>query len=597
MADAKFPIKKFWEFCAALRIDSKELGEITLAPKNLLGTQTYFVEQVAKGIDEGCHNFVILKGRQLGVTTICIALDLFWAFKYSGMSGSLITHDEETREMFRATIQMYMDGLPDKWKVPIDRHNRTQLVLKNRSRFAYQVAGTRKNTKLGKGKALTFAHCTEASEYGDEEGLASLEASFAEENPNRLFIYESTAQGYNQYYDIWENAKAASSQRAIFIGWWRNQFYRKKKNTQEYKVYWDGRLSPEERKWTTSIKKLYDFDVDDEQIAWWRWNMNEKTRDEQLMFQNFPPTEDYAFIKTGSNFFSASRINDEYKVAIKIPHKNFRFVLRDSFEDTELAECSDRLANLKIWDLPKPGGHYVIGADPAYGSSEWADRFCASVYRCYADGMEQVAEFNTADCSPYQFAWVICYLAGAYMMNERSTCMLNLEINGPGQAVLTEMNQLKRVAANSPTTSSRGILNVVANIQNFMYKRQDSFGAPSAYHTQTNTREKERMFNCFKDGFERGMIKVKSPGCIDEMKNIVREDGFLGAPGRGKDDRIVASGLATVTWIDYVRIRMVQQGLSREQCMRNEASGQQGAAGKTVETYLRGIGIGQSAVR
>jgi len=321
--------------------------------------------------------------------------------------------------------------------------------------------------------------------------------------------------------------------------------------------------------------------------------MSEKTRDEQLMYQNFPPTEDYAFIMSGSNFFNNARVTDEYKKAIKIPANNFRFVLRENFEDTELNQCSEKMQNLKIWEFPKAGAHYVIGADPAYGSSEWADRFCASVYRCYADGMEQVAEFNTPDCSPFQFAWVICYLAGAYMMNDKSTCMLNLEINGPGQAVLTEMNQLKRVAANTQTSAARGVFNIVANIQNFMYKRQDSFGAPSAYHTMTNTKEKERMFGMFKDGFERGMITVKSSGCIDEMKGIVREDGFLGAPGRGKDDRIVASGLATVTWLDYVRLRLVQTGQTKAQCIRNESAGEQGAAQKTVSNYLKGVGLGQ----
>ena len=588
-----FSITNFWKFCSDLKIDTKELGEITLNPKSLMGTQRYFIEEIARGINEGCHEFVVLKGRQLGITTICIALDLYWSFKHKGMSGSLVTHDEETKEMFRSTIEMYMDGLPTKWKVPVVTHNRAQLVLQNRSRFAYQVAGTRKNSKLGKGKALTFLHATEVSEYGDEEGMASLQASLAETNPERLFIYETTAQGYNSFYDMWDSAKDAKSKRAIFIGWWRNQFYRKGKDTMEYRVYWDGKLSPEERKWTRAIKALYGVDIDDEQIAWWRWNLNEKTRDETLMYQNFPPTEDYAFVKSGSNFFNAARINDEFKIAIKNKPSDFRFILRENFEDTELTACGEKLANLKIWQFPKPGAHYVIGADPAYGSSEWADRFCATVYRCYADGMEQVAEFNTADCSTYQFAWVICYLAGAYMMNEKSTCMLNLEINGPGQAVWQEMINLKRVAANSTSSAARGVFNVVANIQNFMFKRPDSFGAPSAYHTMTNAREKERMFNCFKDGFERGMIRVKSAGCIDEMKNIVRDDGFLGAPGRGKDDRIVASGLATVTWIDFVRIRMVQMGLTMAKSIENDGGDTRTPMNRTVENYLKGIGVAQ----
>lgn len=587
----KFSISNFWSFCSALKIDSKEFGEISLSPANLLGTQRYFIEEVARGINEGCHHFVVLKGRQQGISTICIALDLYWCFKNKGMSGSMVTHTEESREMFRATIELYMAGLPDKWKVPVEKHNRTHLVLKNRSRFSYQVAGTRKNTKLGKGQALTYLHATEVSEFGDEEGMASLEASLAEENPNRLFIFESTAQGMNHYVDMWDNAKSAQSQRAIFIGWWRNQLYVKKKGSPEYRVYWDGKLTPEERKWTSAVKKLYDFEITDEQIAWWRWNMNEKTRDEQLMLQNHPPTEDYAFIMSGSNYFNTSRITDEYKVATKYPVSNFRFVLRDAFENTEISQCSEKMQNLKIWDFPEPGGHYVIGADPAYGSSEWADRFCAVVYRCYADGMDMVAEFNTPDCSPYQFAWVICYLAGAYMTKPNSSCMVNLELNGPGGAVLTEMNQLKRVAANTSTGEARGLLNIVSNIQNFMYKRQDTFGAPSAYHTITNAREKERMFGCFKDGFERGMIKVKSPGCIDEMKNIVREDGSIGAPGRGKDDRIVASGLATVAWIDFVRLKLVQMGKTRAASagVTDDKSGAQ----KTVENYLRGVGLGK----
>ena len=47
-----------------------------------------------------------------------------------------------------------------------------------------------------------------------------------------------------------------------------------------------------------------------------------------------------------------------------------------------------------------------VGADPAYGSSDWADRFCIQVYRCYADGLDRVAEFATSELNTYQFAWV-----------------------------------------------------------------------------------------------------------------------------------------------------------------------------------------------
>ena len=56
--------------------------------------------------------------------------------------------------------------------------------------------------------------------------------------------------------------------------------------------------------------------------------------------------------------------------------------------------------------------------------------------------MEQVAAFATSELNTYQFAWVIAHLAGAY---KNST--LNLEVNGPGQAVINELKNLKRQAA------------------------------------------------------------------------------------------------------------------------------------------------------
>ena len=585
---SKFNLPNFWKFCSALRVDTKELGLTTLAPDVLLGTQRYFIEEVSKGLEDGIHTFVVLKGRQLGLTTICLALDLYWLFLHEGMSGSMVTHDEETRDMFRSTLAMYMEGLPNAFKQPLVTHNRSQLTLKNRSRFAYQVAGSRKNTKLGKGKALTFLHATECSEYGDEEGLASLEASLAEQNPNRLFVWETTAQGYNAFFDMWEDAKESRVKKAIFIGWWRNQFYRKKKGSIEYDVYYDGRLQPEEKKWVRQVKQLYDFDIDDEQIAWWRWAMAEKSRDETLHYQNYPPTEDYAFVLSGSQFFNAARINDEYKRAAKFDFHNYRFVLREAFEDTDILECGEKNGNLKIWEFPRSQGHYVIGADPAYGSSEWADRFCVSVWRCYADGMDQVAEFNTPDCSTFQFAWVMIYLAASYI-NGGGSVMLNLEINGPGQAVWQEIQNLKRTAVNQPGGEGHKLYSVIANIQNYLYKRLDSFGAPSAFHWKTTTDTKERAFNLIKDCFERGIMLVKSKELIDEMKNVIRDEGTIGAPGRGKDDRVVAAALAAVAWADYVRMRMIQQGMTKATVQSRDSK--QNGDSINVSGFLKQIGL------
>ena len=109
----------------------------------LLGTQRFVMEQIGKGLEEGKHFFVILKGRQLGITTISLALDLYWHFINPGFQGTLTTDTEENRDVFRTTLGMYMDGLPPEYKIPLLTHNRNQMVLKNRSRLFYQVAGIR----------------------------------------------------------------------------------------------------------------------------------------------------------------------------------------------------------------------------------------------------------------------------------------------------------------------------------------------------------------------------------------------------------------------------------------------------------------------
>jgi hypothetical protein len=100
----------FYKFCSELKIETKEQGLRKM--NNLLGTQTYVMDEIAKGLEDDIHFFVILKGRQLGITTISLALDLYWHFTHPGLQGTLTTDTEENRDMFRSTLAMYMEGLP-----------------------------------------------------------------------------------------------------------------------------------------------------------------------------------------------------------------------------------------------------------------------------------------------------------------------------------------------------------------------------------------------------------------------------------------------------------------------------------------------------
>ena len=584
----KFNLKQFYAFCAQLKIETKEQGLRKM--DTLLGTQTYVMDEIAKGLDENIHMFIILKGRQLGITTISLALDLYWQFIHPGWQGTLVSDTEENRDMFRSTLAMYMDGLPKEYKIPLIAHNRNQLVLKNRSRIFYQIAGNK--SRLGQGKAITYLHGTETASWGNEEGLASLIASLAETNPNRLYIFESTAQGFNMFHEMYTTAKRARTQRAIFCGWWRNQFYSVGADTDIYKVYWDGKLNVEEKEWTRDIKKLYGVEINSRQMAWWRWKLHEGIKDDSLMYQEFPPTEDYAFVMTGTSFFSNSRCTDAMKISKKIECDYYRYSMGSDFKDTDCIKSTERMATLKIWEEPVDTAYYVIGADPAYGSSDWADRFCIQVFRAYADGLEQVAEFATAELNTYQFAWVIAHLAGAY---KNST--LNLEVNGPGQAVINELRNLKRQASMLKGNVGRDLLDVLSHMQNYIWRRNDAMGTLSAsIGWVTTTQTKERMLTYMKDYFERGMMAIYSGDTLEEMKTMIRDGGSIEASGRNKDDRVVATALAAAAFAEQVQPRLIQMGHTRDLSRKLEPdnSPEGFAVNRNVGDYLKRIGLNEN---
>ena len=583
----KFDLKHFYKFCHQLKIETKEKGLVRM--DQLLGTQTYVMNEVAKGLENDIHFFVVLKGRQLGITTISLALDLYWHFIHPGLQGTLVTDTEENRDMFRGTLGMYLDSLPNEYKIPMLTHNRNALTLRNRSRLFYQVAGLRAKGSLGRGKGITFLHGTETSSWGDEEGLASLLASLAETNPLRYYMFESTARGFNMFHEMYVTAKKARTQKAIFCGWWHNQFYSADPASEVYKVYWDGKLTSEEKEWVKDIKKLYNVEINSRQIAWWRWKMLEGIKDESLMYQEFPPTEDYAFIMTGSSFFSSSRCTDAMKEARKQSYDSYRYIMGANFEDTEVVKSRDAVATLKVWEEPIDTAYYVIGADPAYGSSDWADRFCIAVYRCYADGLEQVAEFTTSELNTYQFAWVIAHLAGAY---KNST--LNLEVNGPGQAVINEIRNLKRQAAAMPSEQKgRALMDVLSHMQNYIWRKNDTMsGISTSIGWLTTQASKERMLSYFKDYFERQMLIVKSPDLLEEMKTIVRDGGSISAPGRGKDDRVIASALAAAAYAEQVQPRLIAMRITKNVSQSQEShTPEELSVGKNVSTYLKNIGL------
>jgi len=583
-----FDRAEFDLFCRNLRIDSKEFGTV---PLKLLGTQKYFLDQIVLGLAKDIHWFNVLKARQLGISTVAWALDLYWLFKYPGLRGTLVTHDDETREECRANITSYMDSLPDEFNIPARVHNRNMLDLMNRSRFSYQVAGTKKSGKLGRGKGINFCHATEVSSYGDEDSVDSLLASLAESFSHRLYVFESTARGFNLWYDMYEESKNSLSEMAIFIGWWRNELYRVEKTSDVFEVYGMEDPTPHEREWIDGVKKTYDVEIQPEQLAWARWKLYEKHRgNETSFYQEFPPLEDYAWQMSGSKFFSNRKLT-ETKILLdreQPPAAYYRYVLGPTFDMTSMIPASPYQCQLTVWQDPDPLGVYAIAGDPAYGSSTESDRFCVQVFKCFADGIEQVAEFCTTECTTYAFAWILAHLAGAYRDS-----MVMLEINGPGKAVWDEFLRIQQTGGYSTAAQANaGLMEVVGNIRNYLYHRNDSLSGNFAYHWKMTNELKESIMNKLRDAYERGVFEIRSGPLLEEMKTITNEDGQIGAgSSRQKDDRVIAAALAVETWQSgllpdlYERHWTRAEHFARSEAMRSNGSVLQAHIGDWLQKF------------
>lgn len=597
----KFPLDHFLKFCRALRVDTKEAGIVRLGD-HLLGTQQWVLREIVKGIENGTHEFQILKARQLGISTIMLALDLYWLFSHRGMTGALITHDEPARDQFRATLQMYYDGLEPDWKQPIVQNNRNQLVLRTGTRMSYRVAGTRGKGggSLGRSAALSFLHATEIGFWGDPEGLASLRSSLAEKNPDRLYVWESTANGFNHWYDMWLDAENSVSARRIFVSWWANEMYRADRGGPIWLSYWGrtGRPTQDEKTWAREVKRLYGVPIDDEQFAWYRWLAAEKVTDEMMRMQEFPHTEFDAFISSGSQFFGAGPIGEAVKATRKENGTAYRLQTGSDVRQTNLMPLTTagakRSANLWVYEEPDPAGVYVVGADPSYGSSENADRSVASVWRCYGDRIVQVAEFVDAAIATYQFAWVIVYLSGAYGSrgNGGGTSMLNLEVNGPGTAVLNEIQNMKKQRYQEASRGDRSLMDVMGNMSDYLYRKYDSiYGSMSALHTVTTFQMKERMMNVYRDYFERGMLVPRSHELVEEMKSVVRDEGSApAAPSGQHDDRVIAACLACLAYNDALRQSLLSRGFNYDYVHKEVKETMEEPIARSVQKFMREIG-------
>jgi hypothetical protein len=595
---APFPLERYQQFRSHLRIQSRDVG---LVPFRLLGTQRYILESLVDGLRAGITTYYILKARQIGCTTLFLSIDMFWAFEHPGLLGTFVIHKEEAKDDWRQTIDNFyaciprvarIDGRDVRMKPDLERHNRNILSFSNGSRFRYLVAGTGENRRggLGRSGAVNYVHGTEAAFYGSADDLKAFKSSMSSIYPHRLQIWESTANGFNHFEAAYQAAKDNPATRVMFVGWWRDERNAFPVGHPLYKLYCpDCSLTNFERSRVRAVRGQYGFEISMPQLAWYRWKLREEFGDdESMMLQEFPFTDEDSFQATGSKYFSGPVLTAASVAARKVAFTTWRYRIDSTvrrWQDLRVHGVNDVRGELKIWEQSSRYGHYVASCDPAYGSSDAADRTVIQVWRGFAECLVQVAEFCTPVVSTYQCAWVLAHLAGFYGQLD---CGVILEITGPGMAVWQELQRLQDEFRNiRPEDDREDVRNLFRHMKHYLYRRADSMAGDLAYQWRMTEDLKRGVMAKLKDAMELGRIVPRSVPLIEEMRHVVNDDGYIAAEGGYKDDRVIAAALALEYYRAWLARRLMNQGLTRERSHGIEVHGGEKPMDILMREYLR----------
>jgi hypothetical protein len=564
-----------YHLLSAVEIDTKEQGRIHVEP---WPSQRLVIDGVCDAINNGIHEVIVLKCRQVAITTVCSVIELFWALANPGTQGAIIADRTDNLERLRRIFASLLQTLPPAWRGAeheIIQNNRTGLAFKNRSVIDLLAAGN--NADLGASRALNMMHATECSLWRNLAGVESLKASLARQNPNRLYLWESVANGFNWFYNHWQQAKQDRHMRAIFVGFWSNPTYSLPKDDPDYRIYWDGSLTDDELTRARYVRQNYGVTITPQQIAWWR--RESEYRAEEYMLRHYPWHEVECFIASGTGFFPAKRTLElGEQLAAGVPYKGYRYIFEEDFLRSRIEPTTDaNEAMLRVWEPPEPRGVYVIGVDPSGGGGGDANDHAIEVFRCYADVIVQVAEFQTNRPLTYQLAWVLAHLAGAYRDH-----MVNLEVTGVGAAIIPEVRNLRQLAERGILQAEPGtenIINMIGAVRWFLYKRPDTMsGAGNVIAWKSNSDNKQQTFSELRDSIMLRRIEIRSHRLVTELQAIVEDDGWIGAgPDTGENDDLVsATVLAHHCWVEWKRSALIARKLTWETANKEAPRGDLG---------------------
>lgn len=553
----KFPTEsEFWAWAKKIPVQSRDKG---FGPIEPWGTQTTLVREILKGLNEGCHQFLVHKSGQIGASRAMSYIATYWMQHYDGLQGVMVANADDVREFWR-------DEIVEMSKVncaePPRLNNKSMLALTNGSKMMFNTAGLRSGSRVSVGRGFAFGWGTEAALWQNPMAMTILRTRWSDVHPQRLLVFESTPRGTNWWKDVYDESEEARDIRRIELFWWLREDNALEMYSDAFKHYWDGRLTGLERKWVREVKKRYRADLTPMQLAWRRQYVAEKAGgDEKAADQEMATLTEEGFEATGISFLQEQA---ELKVRRSVRNaptpQRYRYVFGARFEESDVKKTIAGYDTLLVWEKPKPVQGYVVSCVPAFSTTATCPDNVISVWKASRDDLEQVAEFCDEDCGQQAVSWVAYHLNRAYATARRAFI---LEIQGFGEGVLIEWQRL--LDSSFGTRLKLGMDDLGGTPYSYTWRRPDSMGSGFAKQWKTSPQNRGWALSRLREQIANGVVIIRSEECQREMEHI-RQDGdsFKPEGKRAADHRAMAAALAVESWAKQLRPLFLRvQGGSR----------------------------------
>lgn len=553
--------QEFWEFAPTVPVVTKDEGIVHIGYGNSWGSQRRFVSKVFNGMAAGKRRHFSRKARQLGITEVARLISLFLLFKFPGLQGAFIIDDEENCELYRDLLTQMALGTCRAPECPHDGthaggirlKNKRQIAWDNGSRLAFQYAGVRerKHKKLGVGRGIAFAHVDEASLYMTPAISAYLQSAFSAKHPAACYMFFGTARGRNPWYDVLEDAEVSTDAQVIDLCWWMREDQALALTDPGYRKYWDGRLTPRERRWVRDVERRYEVSLTAGQLAWRRQYVVETAgNDERMADQEMPTLPEDAFEATGQSFVSLDVLRRYRREIGAAPAPTwYRYEFGTAIEDTDIKKTVPSHGTLAMWAPPEPAHAYVVAAVPAFSADSDDPTYVASVWKATRDSLEQVAEFSDEESGMQPFAWVWIHLMGIYQAPRQGSI---LETSGVGQGVLDEYLSLR--SRGWGTRQRLAVTKAMGRGEQYTWRRPDSLAGGAARQWKTTVDTATVVMNRLRDQLVNGAVILRSERCSAELERIRRDGNAFIPEGRGATSHhLHAAALAVESWAKQIR--------------------------------------------